>query len=85
MKSDVVHLIVVRWAFLLQSLGVEQIVHTRWPTEIFAHACIDVNPYQLHALADGAWFEGATKVILNGLVVPAMGGVIPECILGCHP
>ncbi len=37
-KSDVVHLIVVCCALLLQSFGAEQIVHTRWPTEIFVHA-----------------------------------------------
>ena len=43
-KSDVVHLIVVCWAFLLKSFGAEQIVHTRWPTEIFAHACVEVKP-----------------------------------------
>ena len=43
-KSDVVHLIVVCWAFLLQSFGAEQIVHTRWPTDIFAHACVEVKP-----------------------------------------
>ena len=32
-KSDVVHLIMECWALLLQSFGVEQIVHTRWPTQ----------------------------------------------------
>jgi len=42
-KSDVVHLIVVCWAFLLQSFGAEQIVHIRWPTEIFAHACVEIK------------------------------------------
>ena len=42
-RSDVVHLIVVCWAFLLQSFGAEQIGHTRWPTEIFAHACVEIN------------------------------------------
>ncbi len=42
-KSDVVHLIVVCWALLLQSFGAEQIVHTRWPTEIFAHACVEIK------------------------------------------
>ena len=42
-KFDVVHLIVVCWAFLLQSFGGEQIGHTRWPTEIFAHACVEVK------------------------------------------
>ena len=43
-KSDVVHFIVVCWALLLQSFGAEQIVHTRWPTEIFARACVEVKP-----------------------------------------
>ena len=42
-KSDVVHLIMVCWAFLLQSFGAEQIGHTRWPTEIFAHACVELH------------------------------------------
>ena len=42
-KSDVVHLIVVCLAFLLQSFGAEQILHTRWPTEIFAHACVEIK------------------------------------------
>ena len=43
-SPDVVHLIVVCWAFLLQYLVAEQIVHTRWPTEIFAHACVEIKP-----------------------------------------
>ena len=43
-KSDVVHLIVVCWALLLQFFGTAQIVHTRWPTEIFARACVEVKP-----------------------------------------
>ena len=34
----------VCWAFLLRSFGAEQICHTRWPIEIFAHACVDVTP-----------------------------------------
>ncbi len=34
-KSDVVHLIVVCWALLLQSFVAERIVHTRWPTDFF--------------------------------------------------
>ena len=46
-KSDVVHLIVVCWALLLQSFGAEQIVHTRWPTEIFVHACVVVKPISI--------------------------------------
>ena len=46
-KSDVVHLIVVCWAFLLQSFGAEQILHTRWPTEIFAHACVEIKPISI--------------------------------------
>ena len=42
-KSDVVHFIVICWALLLPSLGSEQIVHTRWPTEIFVYACVEVK------------------------------------------
>ena len=42
-KSDDVHLIMVCWAFLLQSFGAENLVHTGWPPEIFAHACVDVK------------------------------------------
>ena len=42
-KSDEVHLIMVCWAFLLQSFEAENLVHTRWPTEVFAHACVDVK------------------------------------------
>ena len=42
-KSDVVHIIVACWALLLQSFGAEQIVHNRWLTEIFAHACVEVK------------------------------------------
>ena len=45
MKSDVVHLIVECRAFLWQPLGVEQLVHTRWPTEIFDHSCIRRQTY----------------------------------------
>ena len=33
----------VCWALLLLSFGAEQICHTRWPIEIFAHACVDVT------------------------------------------
>ena len=43
-KSDVVHLIMVCWAFLLRSFGAEQICHTWLRLEIFAHACVDVTP-----------------------------------------
>ena len=43
-KSDVVHLIVACWALLFLSFGDEEIVHTRWPTEVFAHACVEVKP-----------------------------------------
>ena len=46
-KSDVVHLIMVCWVFLLQSFGAEQIGHTRWPTNIFAHACVEVKPISI--------------------------------------
>ncbi len=46
-KSDVVHLIMVCWALLLQSFGAEQIVRPRWPTEIFVHACVEVKPIAL--------------------------------------
>ncbi len=35
---------VVSWALLLQSFRAEQIVHIRWPTEVFVHACVDVTP-----------------------------------------
>ena len=42
-KSDVVQLIVVSWTFLLQTYGAEQIGHTRWPTEVSAHACEEIN------------------------------------------
>ena len=50
-KSDVVHLIVVCWALLLQSFGAEQIVHSRWPTEIFVHACVEVKPVSVVSCA----------------------------------
>ena len=43
-KSEVVRIVVVCWAFLLQSFGVAQIAHTRWPTEIFARVCVKVKP-----------------------------------------
>ena len=43
-KFDVVYFVVVCWALLLQSFGVEQIVHTMWPTEIFVCACVEVEP-----------------------------------------
>ena len=42
-KSDDVHFVMVSWDFLLQSVGAEKIVHTRLPTEIFAHACVEVK------------------------------------------
>ena len=56
-NSDVVHLIVICWALLLQSLGAEQIVHTRLPTEIFVHACVEVKPISIRLCA----FTPATK------------------------
>ena len=43
MKSHVVLLIMVCLAFLLQSFGAAQIGHTRVPTNIFAHACVEVK------------------------------------------
>ena len=43
-KSDVVHLIMVCWVLLLQSFGAEQIGHTRWPTNICAHVCVEIKP-----------------------------------------
>ena len=46
-RSDVVHLIMVCWVLLLQSFGAEQIGHTRWPTNIFAHACVEVKPISI--------------------------------------
>ena len=30
-----------------KSFGVEQIVHTRWPAEIFAHACVEIKPISI--------------------------------------
>ena len=41
-KSDVDHLIIVWWVLLLQSFGAEQIGHTRLPTNIFGHACVEI-------------------------------------------
>ena len=46
-KSDVVHLIMVCWVLLLQSFGAEQIGHTRWPTNICAHACVEIKPISI--------------------------------------
>ena len=46
-KSDVVHLIVVCWALLLQSFGAQQLVHTRWPTEKNVHVCVEVKPISI--------------------------------------
>ena len=43
-KSDVVPPIMVRWVFLSQSFGAEWIGHSRLPTDIFAHACVEVKP-----------------------------------------
>ena len=40
---DVVQLIMVCWAFLLESFGAEEIGHTRWPTDFLAHACVEVK------------------------------------------
>ncbi len=42
-KSDVVHLIMVCWVLLLQFFGVEQIGHTRLPTNTFARVCVEVK------------------------------------------
>ena len=42
-KSDVVHLIMVCWVFLLHFFGAEQIGHARVPTNIFAYACVEVK------------------------------------------
>ena len=42
-RTHALHLIVVCWAFLLISFGVEEIVHTRWPTDTFAHACAEIK------------------------------------------
>ena len=33
----------VCWACLLKFLGAEQILDIRWPTEIFAHACVGIK------------------------------------------
>ena len=33
----------VCWAFLLQSFGAEQIGDTKWPTKVFAHACVEIQ------------------------------------------
>ena len=46
-KSVVVHLVMVCGVLLLQSFGAEQIGHTRWPTNIFAHACVEVKPISI--------------------------------------
>ncbi len=46
-KSDVVHIVMVCWAFLLQSFRGEQIGHTRWPTEIFARAFVEAKPVSI--------------------------------------
>ena len=42
-KSDVVHLIMACWVFLLQCFGAEQIGHTKWPTNMFAYACVEIK------------------------------------------
>ena len=42
-NSDVAHVIMVCWAFLLQSFGAEQIGDTKWPTKVFAHACVEIQ------------------------------------------
>ena len=42
-NSEVAHLIMVYWAFLLQSFGAEQIGDTGWPTKVFAHACVEIK------------------------------------------
>ena len=44
--SDGVHSIVACWAFLEQtkkSFRASQIVHTGWPADIFAYACVKIN------------------------------------------
>ena len=41
-KSDVDRLIMVCWVLLLQFFGAAQIGHTRLPTNIFAHACVEI-------------------------------------------
>ena len=41
--SDGVHRIVACWVLTLQSFGTEQIGHTRWPTNKFAHACVEAK------------------------------------------
>ena len=50
-KSDDVHLIMVRRDFLLQSFGAESIVHITWPTLIFAHACVGVKAISIPVYA----------------------------------
>ena len=42
-KSDGVHLTMVCWVPPPQSFGAEQIGDTWWPTNIFAHACVEVK------------------------------------------
>ena len=42
-NSEVAHLIMVYWAFLLQSFGAEQIGDTGWPTPVLAHACVEIK------------------------------------------
>ena len=46
-KSDVVHLIMVCWVFLLQLFGAAQIGHTKWTKSICAHACVENKPISI--------------------------------------
>ena len=46
-KSDVVHLIMVCWVFLLQLFGAAQIGHTKWTKNICAHACVENKPISI--------------------------------------
>ena len=46
-KSDVAHLIMVCWVLSLQKLGAEHIGHTGWPTNMVAHACVEVKPISI--------------------------------------
>ena len=43
LTSDGVHHIMACWELMLQSFGAEQIGHTAWPTNKFAHACVEVK------------------------------------------
>ena len=55
----------VCWACLLKSFGAEQILHTRWPTEIFAHACVEIKSMSTDFMCipsrNKAWIAAASS------------------------